>query len=108
LLVVREISVLELKARRDRGENPLVLDVREDWEVQLASIPGVVHVPMNQVPARLAEFAREAETIVMCHAGGRSMRVAQYLSNQGFSNVANLAGGIAAWSDEVDATVPQY
>ena len=106
--VVREISVLELKARRDRGEMPLVLDVREDWEVQLASIPGVVHVPMNQVPARLAEFVRDAETIVMCHAGGRSMRVAQYLSNQGFTNVANLAGGIAAWSDEVDATVPHY
>ena len=51
---------------------------------------------------------RDAETIVMCHAGGRSMRVAQYLSNQGFTNVANLAGGIAAWSDEVDATVPHY
>ena len=96
--MVREISVEELKARRDRGENPLVLDVREDWELQLARIPGVVHVPMNQVPARLAEFARDAETIVMCHAGGRSMRVAQFLSNQGFTNVANLAGGIAAWS----------
>jgi rhodanese-related sulfurtransferase len=106
--MVREISVEELKARRDRGENPLVLDVREAWELQLASIPGVVHVPMNQVPARLAEFARDAETIVMCHAGGRSMRVAQYLSNQCFSNVANLSGGISAWSERVDATVPQY
>lgn len=106
--MVREISVEELKARRDRGENPLVLDVREAWELQLASIPGVVHVPMNQVPARLAEFARDTETIVMCHAGGRSMRVAQYLSNQGFSNVANLTGGIAAWSATIDATVPQY
>ena len=106
--MVREISVEELKARRDRGENPLVLDVREAWELQLASIPGVVHVPMNQVPARLAEFARDTETIVMCHAGGRSMRVAQYLSNQGFSNVANLSGGISAWSESVDATVPQY
>jgi rhodanese-related sulfurtransferase len=106
--VIREISVEELKLRRDRGENPLVLDVREEWELQLARIPGVVHVPMNQVPARLAEFSREAETIVMCHAGGRSMRVAQYLSNQGFTNVANLAGGISAWSESVDATVPQY
>ncbi|HET9863797.1 MAG TPA: rhodanese-like domain-containing protein, partial [Steroidobacteraceae bacterium] len=70
--MVREISVEELKAKRDRGENPLVLDVREDWELQLARIPGVVHVPMSQVPARLAEFTRDAETIVMCHAGGRS------------------------------------
>jgi len=106
--MIRDISVEELKARRDRGENPLVLDVREDWELQLARIPNVLHVPMNQLPERLAEFSREAETIVMCHAGGRSMRVAQFLSNQGFTNVANLAGGISAWSEVVDATVPQY
>ena len=107
-MTVKEISVAELKARRDRGEKPLVLDVREDWELQLACIPDVVHVPMNQVPARLAEFSRDAETIVMCHAGGRSMRVAQYLATQGFGNVANLSGGISAWSELVDATVPRY
>jgi rhodanese-related sulfurtransferase len=106
--MVREISVLELKARRDRGEKPLVLDVRESWELQLARLPDVVHVPMNQVPARLGELSKDTETIVMCHAGGRSMRVAQFLANQGFSNVANLAGGIAAWSESIDATVPQY
>ena len=106
--MVREITVQELKARRDRGEAPLVLDVREDWELQLARIPDVVHVPMNQIPSRLAELSPETETIVMCHAGGRSMRVAQFLANQGFSNVANLSGGIAAWSHWVDATVPQY
>ena len=106
--MVREISVEELKARRDRGDDPLVIDVRESWELQLARIPGVVHVPMAEVPARLAEFSRDAETIVMCHAGGRSMRVAQYLVHQGFTNVANLAGGIAAWSQSVDATVPHY
>lgn len=106
--MVREISVEELKTRRDRGENPLIIDVREDWELQLARIPGVVHVPMSEVPARLAEFSRDAETIVMCHAGGRSMRVAHYLANQGFTKVANLAGGISAWSQSVDATVPQY
>lgn len=106
--MVREVTVEELKARRDNGENPLVLDVREDWELQLASIPGVVHVPMNQVPGRLAEFSRDAETIVMCHAGGRSMRVAHFLASQGFTNVANLTGGISAWSQAVDATVPQY
>ncbi len=106
--MVREISVEELKTRRDRGDNPLVIDVRETWELQLAQIPGVLHVPMSEVPARLAEFSRDTETIVMCHAGGRSMRVAQYLVNQGFTNVANLAGGIAAWSDSVDATVPHY
>ena len=106
--MIHEISAPELKARRDRGESPLVIDVREDWELQLASIPGVVHVPMSQIPARLSEFSRDAETIVMCHAGGRSMRVAHFLANQGFTKVANLTGGIAAWSEEVDATVPHY
>ena len=106
--MIREISVEELKAARDRGEKPLVLDVREDWEVQLARIPDVVHVPMSQVPARLAEFERGKPIVVMCHAGGRSMRVAHFLTNQGFTNVANLTGGIQAWSESVDATVPQY
>ena len=106
--MVREITVQELKSRRDQGEDPLVIDVREDWELQLASIPGVVHVPMSEVPARLGEFARDAQIIVMCHAGGRSMRVAQFLANQGFTNVANLSGGISAWSRFIDATVPQY
>jgi len=106
--MVREVSVEELKARRDRGENPLVIDVREDWELQLARIPDVVHVPMNQLPARLGEFAPETETIVMCHAGGRSMRVAHFLAGKGFTNVANLSGGINAWSEAIDATVPLY
>lgn len=106
--MVREMSATELKARRDRGEKPLVIDVREEWELQLARIPDVVHVPMNQVPARIAELSPDAETIVMCHAGGRSLRVAHFLANQGFTNVANLTGGITAWSDEVDATVPRY
>ena len=106
--MVREISAPELKARRDRGDAPVVIDVREAWELQLASIPGVVHVPMNQVPARLSELSRDAETVVMCHAGGRSLRVAHFLAAQGFTNVANLTGGISAWSEQVDATVPQY
>ncbi len=106
--MVRELTVRELKDRRDRGEQPLVLDVREAWELQLASIPGVLHVPMNEVPARLGELSRDTEIIVMCHAGGRSMRVAQFLLGQGFANVANLEGGISAWSREVDATVPVY
>lgn len=106
--MIREVSVGELKARRDRGDPPVVVDVREDWELQLARIPDVLHVPMNQVPERLGELSREAEIVVMCHAGGRSMRVAHFLAGQGFTNVANLTGGISAWSQEVDATVPQY
>jgi len=106
--MVQEISVTEPSAARARGETPLVLDVREEWELQLARIPDVVHVPMSQLPARLGEFEREKPIIVMCHAGGRSLRVAHYLANQGFTNVANLTGGISAWSRSVDVTVPHY
>lgn len=106
--MIREISPPELKARLDRGERLQVLDVREDWELELARLPDVVHVPMNQVPARLSELSRDTETIVMCHAGGRSLRVAHFLAHQGFTSVANLTGGIAAWSELVDATVPRY
>jgi rhodanese-related sulfurtransferase len=106
--MVREVSAKELQALRDRGEPPMVLDVREAWELQLARIPDVVHVPMSQVPARLGEWDREASIVVMCHAGGRSLRVAHFLSNQGFTNVANLTGGIQSWSETVDATVQQY
>ena len=106
--MVREMSAPELKARRDRGEKLQVVDVREAWELQLACIPDVLHVPMNQVPARVAELPRDAEIIVMCHAGARSLRGAHFLVSQGFTNVANLTGGIAAWSEQVDATVPQY
>ncbi|HTU65538.1 MAG TPA: rhodanese-like domain-containing protein [Steroidobacteraceae bacterium] len=106
--MVREVSVEQLKAARDRGEKPLVIDVREDWELQLARIPDVLHVPMNQVPARLGELPRDVPIVVMCHAGGRSLRVAHFLANQGFGDVANLTGGIQAWSESVDATVPQY
>lgn len=106
--MVREMSAPELKARLDRGDRLQVVDVREQWELQLARIPDVVHVPMNQVPARVSELSRDVETIVMCHAGARSLRVAHFLVDQGFTNVANLTGGIAAWSEQVDATVPQY
>lgn len=106
--MVREVSVLELKEARDRGEKTPVIDVREDWELQLARIPDVLHVPMSQVPARLGELPRDVPIIVMCHHGGRSLRVAHFLSNQGFTDVANLSGGIQAWSESVDATVPQY
>jgi rhodanese-related sulfurtransferase len=63
---------------------------------------------MSQVPARLGEFEKATPIIVMCHAGGRSLRVAHFLSNQGFTNVANLTGGIQSWSETVDATVQQY
>lgn len=106
--MIGEITVEELKARRDRGDAPLVIDVREPWEIALARLPDTVAIPMNEIPTRIAELDAARETIVMCHVGGRSLRVAQYLEGRGFTSVSNLAGGIHAWSENVDPSVPVY
>ena len=106
--MVNEISVQELKARRDAGTGPLVVDVREKWELGVASIPDVLHIPMNDIPARLGELDKHQEIVVMCRSGGRSMQVAQFLARNGFENVANLTGGILAWSRDVDPSVSAY
>lgn len=94
------------------GGLPVVLDVREPWEVQTASVKPqgfeLVLMPMHTVPARLSELRRDHPIACLCHHGGRSAQVAYFLQNQGFSNVVNIHGGIHAWSQEVDTSVPQY
>ena len=89
-----------------------VLDVREVWEVQTACVTAqgfeLVKIPMHTLPARIAELDRDQPIAVLCHHGGRSMQVAAFLVQQGFSHVANIAGGIHAWSSQVDASVPTY
>jgi rhodanese-related sulfurtransferase len=107
-MMVNEISPAELKARRDAGTGPLVIDVREASELAVASIPDVLHIPMGEIPGRLAELDANRETVVMCRSGGRSMQVAQFLARNGFQSVANLTGGILAWSRDVDPTVRTY
>jgi rhodanese-related sulfurtransferase len=106
--VISEITAAELQARRATGNAPTVLDVREGWELKVASIPDVLHIPMNEIPARLAELDSNGEIIVMCRSGGRSMQVAQFLARNGFRSVANLTGGILAWSRDVDPQVEPY
>ena len=84
------------------------MDVREPWERQVAAIPGTLHIPMNQVPSRLAELPEDRDIVVVCHHGMRSMQVAMWLEAQGFDRVSNLDGGIDAWSQQVDPGIPQY
>lgn len=87
----------------------VLLDVREAWEVQLAPLKQpFVHAPLRSVPARLHELDRHAPILCLCHHGGRSMQAAYFLAHQGFDNVYNVAGGIEAWSQTVDAAVPRY
>jgi rhodanese-related sulfurtransferase len=95
---------------------PLVLDVREPWEIQTASVKEngfrLLQIPMREVPARLGEIEAagglDQPIACLCHHGMRSQQVALYLSQNGFTDVVNLAGGIAAWSSQVDSAVPQY
>ena len=106
--MLREISPRELKQLLDRGEEVVVVDVREGEELALAAVPGARHIPMRDIPARLGELERDREIVVLCHHGIRSARVAQFLAQRDFPRVANLVGGIDAWSTTVDPKVPRY
>jgi rhodanese-related sulfurtransferase len=88
-------TVADVKERSD----VLVLDVREQWEYDEGHIPGVTLLPMNEVPARLSEIPTDGTVIVTCRSGNRSGQVANYLRDQGYTNVHNMAGGILAWQD---------
>ena len=104
-----EIAPEELKALLEGNSDVVVLDVREPWEYQAASIAGSKHLPMNEIPARFQqELAPDLHTVVVCHHGVRSMNVTAWLRNQGFENAQSMRGGIDAWSREVDPAVARY
>jgi rhodanese-related sulfurtransferase len=96
-------------ARRMAGTPGVVLlDVREPWERAQAAIEPSLHIPMQEVPQRIGELPRDRPIVVYCHSGHRSAMVAAYLTNSGLKGVANLSGGIEAWSTQVDPQVPRY
>jgi len=104
---IPQMTVKELKARRDAGDEIFLLDVREPYEFQIAQIGGKL-IPQNDVPNRLAEIPRDREIIVHCRSGARSQRIAEFLKQSGYQDVVNVAGGILAWSDEIDPKVQKY
>ena len=104
---IPQLTVKELKRRIDAGEDVQLIDVREPYEYQIAHIGGKL-IPQNDVPNRLAEIDRDREVVVHCRSGARSQRIAEFLQQAGYSNVVNLAGGILAWSDEIDPSVQKY
>lgn len=106
---MQEISVRQLHARLgNNGEAPLLLDVREPWEFDICRIDGSRLLPMHRIVTDLGELDPERETVVICHHGVRSRRVALYMEHQGFSCVINLRGGVDAWAQEVDRAMPIY
>jgi len=95
-------------ASRQERTGPQLLDVREPWELAICRIDGALAMPMASVPPRQQELDPDAETVVICHHGVRSYQVALFLERNGFTNVLNLSGGIAAWADDVDPSMPRY
>lgn len=94
--------------RLDTDAPPLLLDVREDWEWETANIDGSLHIPMGAVPERVGELPEDRDIVVVCHHGNRSRAVAGWLAQRGMPRVHNLAGGIDAWSSDVNPDIPHY
>ena len=104
-----EISAQAFADQRLQGNAPILLDVREPWEFQTASLPDSLLMPMGDVPARAhQELDPDQPIVVLCHHGARSLSVTMWLRNQGFESVQSLAGGIDAWSRFIDPTIPRY
>lgn len=89
-------------------DGALLLDVREADEVALCKVAGSRHIPMRQIPESIGDLPRDRTIYVLCHHGGRSMRVTQFLRANGFTRVSNVSGGIDAWSEQIDPTIPRY
>lgn len=104
---IEQMSVQELKRRMDEGEAPVVIDVREPQEYQICNL-GARLIPLSEIPARLGEIPRDREVVVHCKSGHRSQMVAEYLVQAGYTKVANLTGGILAWAEAIDPTMPKY
>jgi adenylyltransferase/sulfurtransferase len=102
------IEPRELKAKLDAGEPLLLVDVRETFEAEICQIPGSILIPLATIPLRMDELDRSKEIVLYCQMGARSAQAALFLAHQGFENVANLAGGTRAWSDQVDPSMPKY
>ena len=106
---MEEISATELKQRLDRGEDIQIIDVREQNEYDIARLPGSKLIPLGQVVNRAGEIDAGRETVVHCKMGGRSAKAIEALTRSGFQGrLINLKGGITAWSNEVDPSVPKY
>jgi len=103
-----EIDVRTFKQMLDRGEKPVIIDVREPDEYNICKIEGSKLIPLAQVPQRMNEIPKDKPVVVHCKMGARSMRAVQFLREQGYTNCKNLAGGIDAWAERIDPSVPRY
>lgn len=106
--MVREVSPGSVAARLAADEQLVLLDVREPWEIEIASLPNTVRIPMGEIQGRYGELSPTVPTVVLCRSGARSRQVAAFLESRGFAQVDNLTGGILAWGAELDPNLPAY
>ncbi len=104
----KEISAADASNLRQNNKEAVFLDVREVSELAICRIDGALHIPMGQIPERVDALPKEGPLVVFCHHGMRSMQVLNFLEAKGFANVLNLQGGIHAWAEAVDPSMPRY
>ena len=105
---MQEKTVSELKAMMDSGQDFQLIDVREPHEYDICNLKGEL-IPMNEIPDHIAEISKDKPVVIHCRSGSRSGRIIQYLEEEhGFINLFNLKGGILAWADEIDHSMPKY
>lgn len=107
---MNQITALQLDEwlRKNTDKKPVLLDVREPWEINICKIEGMINIPMQQITTRFLELEDDQEIVCICHHGMRSAQVAMFLERQGFTKISNLMGGVAAWAAQVDPAMPQY
>ena len=103
-----EIPIEELRRMREEGETHTLLDIREPHELEISALPGSLDIPMGSVPDRVDELPKEGTIAVLCRTGNRSMKVTMWLRQQGYDGATNVGGGINAWAERIDPSLPQY
>ncbi len=103
-----EIDCATLAAWAAAPDAPLVLDVREAWEVAICALPNSLNIPLGSIPARFEEIPEDRQVVALCHHGMRSLQATRWLRGRGFDNVVNLQGGVDAWSRLIDPSLPTY
>jgi rhodanese-related sulfurtransferase len=103
-----QIEVDDLEKMLKNDETVEILDVREPWEVQVCALTGSIHVPLRQLPESLDRLSPEKPLVVLCHHGMRSLQAVMWLRRNGFDRAMNLAGGIDAWANRIDPSMPRY
>lgn len=106
--MIGQLTPAELQERLARGDDLVVLDVREEEELAICALAGVVHIPMSELSVRVTELDPDRPTVCLCHHGIRSANVALALEQMDFTELYNLAGGIDRWARDIDAQMPRY